>query len=979
MANSEMAPTRIFHRGLSDAEVIASRERHGRNVLTPPEREPWWRQFLSKFDDPVIRILMIAASIAIVVGLFEGKYAEGVGIVTAILLATTLAFVNEFRANREFEVLNQVNDHVEVKVFRNGKCTTIPKCDLVVGDTVLIEVGEELPTDGKVLEAVSLLVGQAKLTGESEPVRKVPEGVPVPGEAQGAYPPHVLLRSTTVADGHGIYEVTAVGDATEIGQAARAAAEVAAGEPTPLNRQLERLSKVIGVVGFGVAGLTFAALLIHGVISEAVVLSPQQWSFTGLLFVSTLLALARVWLPIVFDARELLGLGGEPPEWLDDDSLAGWAKAVAAGAVVFAVGLGGGYSMGLIPETPATWLPMQAGSEFLKYFMIAVTLIVVAVPEGLAMSVTLSLAYSMRKMTATNNLVRRMHACETIGAATVICSDKTGTLTLNEMRVFEAHFPCMDGGTLRDASAGRDLVVEAICANSTAHLDRTQEETVFPIGNPTEGALLLWLDKYGIDYAVHRDAFPRQYQLTFSTERKWMGTLGRSTVNGAYVLHAKGAPEILLERCTHLRTAEGERPIGEDAEKIRAALKGFQGRAMRTLGFAQRTLVDHGEHENLEHLAEELTWLGFAAIADPVRPEVPPALAACREAGIEVKMVTGDNPETAREIGAQIGLVTAGAPASAYVNAREFDGMDEHRTRSAAKDLRILARARPLDKLNLVRALQRENHVVAVTGDGANDAAALNQADVGLAMGKVGTAVAKEASDIILLDDSFSSIVNAVMWGRSLYENIQRFVLFQLTINVAALTIAMIGPIIGVELPFTVVQMLWINLIMDSFAALALATEPPHWSVMKRPPRDPRAFIVTPAMARGIFGTGLFFVFVLVGVLLYMQRDGETSAYELSQFFTLFVLLQFWNLFNARCLGRSQSALSGLGQNKMFLIIAVAILLGQVALVQFGGSVFRAVPLSLVDWGVLLGVSSLVLWAGELHRFVQRARAPRAA
>ncbi len=1004
-------PRALRFKGLTRQEVEASRRQHGVNVLTPPPRDPWWKLYLAKFDDPVIRILMIAAAIAMVVGISDGKYVEGIGIVLAILLATGLAFWNEYHASKEFDLLSKSSDDAPVQVVRDGAFTQVPKRDLVVGDVVLLAAGDEVPADGQVLEAISFQVDEARLTGESHPVAKVAGAhARQRDESVHTYEPDRVMRGTVVVDGHGTIRVTAVGDATEIGKTARAAAEQT-GEQTPLNAQLERLSKVIGVFGFLIAGLTYVALVVHGLVTGEMALAGSQWYFFCVLAVAVLLALVKVWLPIVYDALELLGKKVQRPAWLgeeddegDDESarrrkrrgrFLAWLGTAALGAVVLAAGVTVGWLLGWLSLAPSEWLPEEAARKLLLYFMIAVTIIVVAVPEGLAMSVTLSLAYSMRKMAATNNLVRKMHACETMGAATVICSDKTGTLTKNEMRVHELVFPALPGGALVDGrvpEATRRLVAEAIAANSTANLGRHPGNPPVPLGNPTECALLLWLDEQEVDYLVSRGEFRLVRQWTFSTEHKYMATAGVSPAASAYVVHAKGAPEVVLARCTHVLTDEGISPIGRHADQIETQLRGYQQRGMRTLGFAYRMVADEKVDPDLERAATGMTWLGFAAIADPVRPEVPEAIQLCRRAGIQVKIVTGDNPETAQEIGRQIGLTSE--PGEHHLTGPDFRSLDDAKVVETMDALAILSRAKPMDKLRLVRLLQSKGHVVAVTGDGINDAPALNYANVGLSMGITGTSVAKEASDVVLLDDSFRSIVNAVMWGRSLYENIQRFILFQLTINVAALGIAFLGPFIGIDLPFTVTQMLWVNLIMDTFAALALATEPPHPSVMDRPPRDPKDFIVTPTMARYIFVTGGIFIAVLVAFLLWIEGnamgdlpagaasggpsggavfgDGKVTRWELTVFFTTFVMLQFWNLFNARCLGQSHSAFRRLTENKAFLVIAAAILVGQILLVQFGGEIFRTVPLSAVEWLTIFAATSVVLWVGEIVRLVRR-------
>jgi Ca2+-transporting ATPase len=972
-------PPEMPYPGLTPAEVERSRHTHGSNVLTPPEREPWWKQWLSKFEDPVIRILMIAAVIQIAVGAYKGEYIEGLAIVAAILLATTLAFVNEFKANREFDILNRVNDDTPVKVIRGGRFDTVPKRDVVVGDVVLVETGEEVPCDGELLEAVALLVDESKLTGESVPAPKTTadKASPEP-EHEAAYPKHRLNRGTIVADGHGTFRATAVGDGTEIGKTARAAGEQGE-EESPLNEQLDRLSKIIGVLGLGIAGATFAALVARGAVTGDLNLTPGQWGFTGVLFAAILVALVRVWLKILYEGVSALRRKGEPPEWLENDTAARWGIALGAGAAVFLVGLGAGYAMGWLPRDPANWMPPSEGAALLNYFMIAVVIIVVAVPEGLAMSVTLSLAYSMRKMTAQNTLVRKMHACETIGAATVICSDKTGTLTMNQMRVAEIRVPALAGGAPGGTPGSRGaLVADAIAVNSTAQLAR-EDGVVRALGNPTEGALLVWLEGQGVHYLAARTAFAVTSQLPFSTDRKYMATLGRDTA-GRSVMHLKGAPEVVLERCDTVLTPTGPEPLTEAARAATLReMKEFQARGMRTIGLAYREVPDTSA--DIGPLIGGLTWLGFSAITDPVRPEVPAAVAACRSAGLDVKIVTGDTPDTAREIGRQIGLISAADEPGAEMTGVQFAALDDEQAAAAVKKLKILARARPMDKLRLVRLLQDQREVVAVTGDGTNDAPALNHAKVGLAMGKTGTAVAKEAADIVLLDDSFGSIVNAVRWGRGLYENIQRFILFQLTINVVALGIALLGPFMGVNMPLTVMQMLWVNLIMDTFAALALATEPPHAAVLRRKPRHPDAFIVTPSMRTLVFGVGGLFLAVLLALLFLLpglrgmrhdQPPNPEQLHSLTVFFSVFVLMQFWNLFNARCMGTSESALTGLWRNKAFLFIATVILVGQIALVQFGGEVFRTVPLGWLDWLVIVVATSPVLIVGEAMR--RRAR-----
>ncbi len=959
-------PAAVRYPGLTAPEVEASRREHGENLLAPPPRIPWYRQLFAKFDDPVIRILIIAALIA----MGTGEFVEGGGILIAVLLATGLAFFNEFRAEKEFDILNRVNDDAPVKAVRDGSFQMIPKREVVVGDVLFIELGEELPADGEVLEAVNLQVDQSRLTGESDPVAKLPaDQTAADGGEPGAYPASLVLRGTPVVDGHGFIRVTAVGNATEIGRTATAAGEETEGE-TPLNRQLGQLSKLVGLVGFSISSITFSALVVHAAMIGAIRQSAVQWTLSGVLLAAILTALTKVWLPVFFDGIELVKGRSVLPSWLARAGWRGWLAFFGAGLAVAFLGVGALAAAGVLPGAVSEWISPEALPRFITFFMIAVTLVVVAVPEGLAMSVTLSLAYSMRKMTAANNLVRKMHACETIGAATVICTDKTGTLTMNQMRVRELHFARLEKPDTDRSDF--EFVATALAGNSSANLSRVDPAAPEPIGNPTEGALLLYLESKKADYETFRQNFRIDRQWTFSTERKFMATRGLDA-DGTPLLHAKGAPEILLGRCASRETAAGIEPLDEAGRKrILDELLNFQARGMRTLGFAGRR--NPGGSDELDDVARDLVWFGFAAIADPVRPDVPDAIEACFRAGIEVKMVTGDNPETAREIGRQIRLWKDDEDEYGRImTGAEYSALSDEEAVAVAAKLRIMARARPNDKLRLVRSLKANGAVVAVTGDGTNDAPALNYADVGIAMGRTGTSIAKEAADIILLDDSFNSIVNAVLWGRSLYRNIQRFILFQLTVNFVALSIAMTGPFLGIELPLTVIQMLWVNLIMDTFAALALATEPPDPEVMKLPPRRSSAFIVTPAMWRGIFGVGAVFLVMLIGTLLFLKQRGLSADPEmLTAFFTAFVMLQFWNLFNAKCFGTSHSVFGRLFDNRAFALIAVGIFLSQIVLVEFGGKAFRTVPMNFGQWAAVVIGTSVIFWGGELFRMVRR-------
>ncbi len=960
--------------GLTNGQVIDNRQEYGVNLLTPPSRTPWWMLFLEKFNDPVVRILMFAAVLALFVGSFKGEYTEALGIIFAIILATVLAFVNEFKASQEFNILNQVNDEVLIKVIRNGKLTTVPKKDLVFRDIVLVEAGEEIPADGRVLEAVSLQVDESSLTGESVPVNKIASKDLRVGNNQGEaiYQLDKVLRGTIVTDGYGTIEITAVGDKTEIGETARAAA-VETQEETPLNIQLKKLSELIGVLAFLVAGITLIAIIARGVIEGELNLTIQQWYLVIVIAISGVIAGTRVWLPVIFSGLELIGKDVEQPKWLEENNLIAWIKTISIGLIIFGLALGLGYISGFLHGSLKSLLPFHIVKELLNYFMIAVTIIVVAVPEGLTMSVTLSLAYSMKKMTASNNLVRRLDACETIGAITVICSDKTGTLTQNEMRVQEVNFPSVNTKLIikNQLSYAEEMMVEAICANTTAHLTKKPCQPLSILGNPTEGALLLWLDKKNINYALQRQNFILTNQWTFSSERKYMATLGISSTTGSSILHLKGAPEIVLNRCSHILTQAGIEVINNYKVNIEQTIKSYQARGIRVLGFAYHQAPSNNSEVDVEQLAHGLIWLGFIALVDPVRLEVPSIIQACRRAGIMVKVVTGDNSETAKEIARQIGLWHRDDGDDKHITGKEFEKLNDEDAAIVAKRVKVVSRARPLDKLRLVKLLQAQNEIVAVTGDGSNDAPALNNANVGLAMGKKGSSQAKEASDIILLDDSFTSIFNAVMWGRSLYQNIQRFILFQLTINVVAVGIALLGPFIGIKLPLTVAQMLWVNLIMDTFAALALATEPPSLSVMKRRPRNTNDFIITKEMILTILGTSIIFLVFLIKLLLFIQKQVNTEHY-LSIFFSIFVFLQFWNLFNAKCFGTKQSAFSNLFHNKIFLVIASTIALGQFFIVQYGGSIFRTVPLSLKDCILIIGGTSLVLWIGELGRLTMR-------
>ena len=850
-------------RGLSAQEVAQSRIRHGENVITPPKDDSAWKLFREKFRDPIIRVLLVAACLSLAVAFIDRDFTETIGILSAIVLATCVGFWFEWDAMRRFRRLNQVNDQVPVKVMREGSVREVPRSEVVVGDVVYIENGETVPADGKLVEAVSLRINESTLTGEPEVDKTVD---PQHFDPDATYPSDELLRGTTVVDGYGVLVIEAVGDSTEAGKVTQQSA-AESDVQTPLNRQLTRLSRMIGRVGIVLAAVIFAAMLLK--------------AFAG----SDLLA-------------------------------SGW---------------------------------VHISKVVLHIFMVSVAIIVMAVPEGLPMSITLSLAMSMRRMLRTNNLVRRMHACETMGAVTVICTDKTGTLTQNRMHLHEL---------VRYDDTGDSLLAEAIALNSTAFLDA--ENRI--IGNPTEGALLEWLREGGYDYVRLREAARIVDRLTFTTERKYMATIIDSGVSGRRIVCVKGAPEIVRAMC---------RPDGLE-HRVQEQLLAFQHRAMRTLAIAWAETDAQECEQALDR--GDLRFAAVAAIADPVREDVPAAVARCMNAGIGIKIVTGDTPATAREIARQIGLWEPKDDDRSAMTGVEFAALSDEELLERVGGLKILARARPLDKQRLVRLLQQRGEVVAVTGDGTNDAPALNFADVGLSMG-TGTSVAKDASDITLLDDSFASIATAVMWGRSLYRNIQRFVLFQLTINFAAIIVVFVGAVFGTEIPLTVVQILWVNIIMDTFAAMAMASLPPRPEVMNEKPRPRDESIITPAMARTIFTCGITFVAVLLGMLFYWKTAFETvSIRQLTVFFTTFVFLQFWNMFNAKGFETRESVFSCLKGCREFFAILLCIALGQVLIVQFGGEVFRAVPLGWREWCWIVGLTSLIALFGEIVRAVRRRK-----
>ena len=869
--------------GLTDEQVKQSREQHGKNVLTPPQRTSLWKLYLDKYRDPIIQILLVAAFVSLILAFIEKNFMETIGIFVAVFLATTVGFYFERDAAKKFNLLTALSEEQPVKVRRNGKVMEIPRHDVVVGDVVLVEVGDEVPADGELIVCNDLQINESALTGEPVTEKSLEGG------GDGAYPRNVILRSTMVMNGRGEFVVTAVGDATEIGKVAKKSTEQTSVE-TPLHMQLDKLAKMISKVGSVVSVAAFFIFLIHDILTN--------------------------------------------PAW-------------------------GGKDYFYMAEI------------VLKYFMMAVTLIVMAVPEGLPMAITLSLALNMRRMLKSNNLVRKLHACETMGAVTVICTDKTGTLTQNKMQV----------SALELKQGDEALLDTAIALNSTAELNDGK-----PIGNPTESALLLWLDAQGKDYEELRKQVNVLKQLPFSTERKMMATLAE--VDGETYLFVKGAPEIVMKKCII-----EDRMLRQSAEE----LDEWQHKAMRTLAFAYKKIETSIMRTSRTSTAEVVALLdandlqlqAIAAIADPIRPDVPAAVQECRHAGIEVKVVTGDTAATALEIGKQIGVFedepeNIGADGSLtsldlqMITGEQWEALSDEEAYERAKDIRVMSRARPTDKQRLVAMLQKRGEVVAVTGDGTNDAPALHYAHVGLSLGS-GTSVAKEASDMTLLDDSFKSIANAVMWGRSLYRNLQRFLFFQLVVNVAALLLVLGGSVIGTEMPLTVTQILWVNLIMDTFAALALASLPPSHEVMKDKPRKASDFIINKSIGFGILFCGIVFFLVMFALLVYCERRGKggVDVHELTMFFTTFVMIQFWNLFNAKALMSHHTAFRHFLKDKGMILVLVLVLVGQWIIVTFGGEMFRTTPLSLHEWLLIIGSTSVVLWVGELWRAFKRMMAKR--
>lgn len=953
---------RTTWKGLTDIEVAESRKKYGSNLLTPPPRESILKLYLEKFTDPLIRILLIAAFLSLVIGIVEQDFLETIGIVLAIFLATSISFWFEYDARKKFDLLNLVNDEIPVKVIRNGNVTEVPRKDLVVGDIILLNTGDEVPADAVLLHSVSLRIDESSLTGEPMTYKTAnPEHF----TQETTYPPNEILRGSVVMDGHCTARIIRVGDQTEYGKMASDIGRKVEKE-IPLNAQLKRLAKLIGVVGFVVALLTFLVLFVKGMVLGHY--SVRQWGSSLIVMVSIGIALAKIWLPFIEDALEILHRESRIISYLKKFN---WVFMIISGAAFILFFIIIGLLVGIHPLDSANWITIKEMEKILHHFMVAVTIIVVVVPEGLPMSVTLSLALNMRRMLRHNSLVRKMHAVETMGAVNVICTDKTGTLTMNQMEVYDIAF----FGTENHPEV-RNAVAENIALNSTAHLDLSNPEKPRPIGNPTEAALLLWLHRQGIDYKELRSSFRILEQLTFSTERKYMATLAENIETGEVSLYVKGAPEILFNLSEYVVTGNGLQDKLVIKPEFDALLAGYQNDAMRTLAFASARISGNRKvFEEGKVMASGLQLLAICAISDRLRHDAATAIESCLNAGIDIKMITGDTLGTARKIGRDIGLIAKDDSEDILISGEDFSKLDDSEASRVSQKLKIIYRARPSDKRRLVELLQGQGRVVAVTGDGTNDASALSQAHIGLSMGS-GTAVAREASAITIIDDSFHTIANSVMWGRSLYRNIQRFIIFQLTINVAAVLLVFFGSLLGQEVPLTVTQMLWVNLIMDTFAAAALATLSPDPLVMKDKPRRKDDFIISTAMKKNILGKGLLFFLVTLGLFLWFNKrsDGITIK-ELTVIFTTFVMLQFWNLFNTRVFGTYKSAFANFFRETGFLTVLVVILAGQWIIVEWGGSMFRTVKLPLQDWLLIIGGTFPVLLIGEITRWMKRRRA----
>ena len=1026
--------TNHHYSGLTDAQVLESRAKYGSNVLTPPEESSVWQKikdcmhfWLLKVDLAIFIIAALAAVVLPLTGIYSheglwiapvlsfvlfvltylvaylggewneedkefdidslftillfalllsgsiafyngvyggvtgwGPYLELIGIAAAVLLATTVAHILEAQNEKTFKSLNEVNDDTLVKVIRNNNVCQVPRKDIVVGDIVLLDAGEEVPADAELLECMNLTMNESSLTGEPQCTKTTN---PEEFDKDATYPSNHIMKGCNVMEGDCVAKVFAVGDATACGKVFEAA-QVQDGDATPLSEKLDELAGLITKTSYGLAILIVLGRLVrHALILPA----PNYGALAGYLIGS--LALAT----LVF-----FGLNKKKNED-NEESIELWQ--VLAFMVLPIIGIILYFALG---TTEATNWPVLI-QYALDSVMIAVTLIVVAVPEGLPMAVTLSLAFSMKRLMKQNTLPRTMHACETMGAVSVICSDKTGTLTQNQMKVVDTTFPALENQKFGEDKYS-SLLKECIAINTTANLDFADPKKIKAIGNPTEGALLLWLHNHGINYLDIRESLDIIDRLQFTTELKYMATIVNSKVTGKRVVFVKGAPDILMNLC---KTTEDE------IKNYKAKLVEYQNHANRTLAFAYKELNDTDDIFTDGKLnINDLVMMGIVGIEDPVRTDVPAAIEDCLNAGIQVKIVTGDAPGTAKEIGRQLGLWKPEDRDENILIGTELASMSDEELRDRLPKVKIISRARPNDKERAVRILKELDYIVAVTGDGTNDAPALNAANVGLSMGD-GTAVAKEASDMTIIDNSFSTIANAVMWGRSLYKNIKRFILFQMTVNVAACLIVLIGAFIGEESPLTVTQMLWVNLIMDTFAALALASLPPTKTVMNDKPRSVYEHILK-GMGSGILGVGVIFTIILLGICIFFQHsdincltdilngnatwgaNNGLSAYELGLFFTIFVMLQFWNLFNAKAFMTNDSAFKGISwkNTKWFIIIAVVIFVGQILMTETPGlqEMFNVAEggIKATDWVIIVVATSFVLWIGELIRMIKR-------
>ena len=1019
--------------GLTESQVIESREKHGPNVLTPPKEDSlltklkncmhfwllkldlaifvlasviafilpaigvyshnglWiapvlsfvlffltylvaylggeWNEDEKEFDiDSLFTILLFAlllsGSIAFYNGVYGGEtgwgpYLELVGIAAAVLLATTVAHILESQNEKTFKCLNDVNDDTLVKVVRNDNVCQVPRKDIVVGDIVVLEAGEEVPADAEILECMTLCVNESSLTGELQ-CHKTTN--PTDFDTDATYPSNHVMKGCTIMEGICIAKVFAVGDSTACGKVFEAA-QVKDGAATPLSEKLDELAGLITKTSYGLAILIVMGRLIR----HALILPEVKYETLAVFFVGSLIIAIGFYYVLNTKKNEE-----------NEENMELWQ--VLAFMIFPTIGIIGYFSTGV---TAVNWPNLIQYS--LDSIMIAVTLIVVAVPEGLPMAVTLSLAFSMKRLMKQNTLPRTMHACETMGAVSVICSDKTGTLTQNQMRVVDTAFTGIANQYLGD-DIESSLLKECISINTTAYLDLANPSKIKAIGNPTEGALLLWLHSKNVNYLSLRESMPVLDRLQFTTELKYMATIVNSKATGKRTVYVKGAPDILMGLC---------KLSADEEDKYNKKLTEYQSHANRTLAFAYKELEDSDDvFFDGKLTVKDLHMLGVVGIEDPVRADVPDAIEECITAGIKVKIVTGDAPGTAKEIGRQLGLWKDDDTDENILIGTELASMTDEELKNRLPKIKIISRARPNDKERAVRVLKELNSIVAVTGYGTNDAPALNAANVGLSMGD-GTAVAKEASDMTIIDNSFSTIANAVMWGRSLYKNIKRFILFQMTVNVAACLIVLIGAFLGEESPLTVTQMLWVNLIMDTFAALALASLPPTKTVMNEQPRLVNEHILK-GMGKGILGVGGIFSIILLSICIFFQHTDVTSLtdiikgnfsmkdnnglspYELGLLFTIFVMLQFWNLFNAKAFMTNESAFKGLSwkQTRWFIIIVFVILAGQVAMTEIPGlqEMFNVAEggISFIDWVIIIVSSSNVLWIGEIVRKIKR-------